>query len=158
MSKGTAIGFFCQTFGQGFLDKAYYVEVPRGGISFKLESSVTKRRRNWEHEAGPLCKRIWKTPLPNASSDQWFCAEDPWGVPCLCRRQTGMHLETLVPSKTLCSINSSDGHRTRLHLGKVHRRTSKKFCAFLDVYFCLVLLYFQGKKTSNKLLRNLSLV
>ena len=35
----------------------------------------------------------------------------------------------------------SDGHRTRLSLGKGRRRTSKKFCAFLDGHFCLVLRY-----------------
>ena len=33
----------------------------------------------------------------------------------------------------------SDGHWTRLPLGKVYRRTSKKFCAFLD--FCFALFY-----------------
>ena len=32
-----------------------------------------------------------------------------------------------------------DGHMIRLHLGKVHRRTSKKFSAFLEALFSLIL-------------------
>ena len=65
-----------------------------------------------------------------------------------------MHFYVETPQKNL----SSDGHRTRLPLEKGRRRTSKKFRAFLEVYFCLVLLYFQGRRTSKKFLRNLSLV
>ena len=52
----------------------------------------------------------------------------------------------------------SGGHRTRLPLGKGRRRTSKKFCAFLEVRVCLALLYLLGKRTSKKFFRNLSLV
>ena len=43
----------------------------------------------------------------------------------------------------------SGGHMTRLPLGKVHRRTSKNFCAFLEVQFRLVLLCFVGRRTSE---------
>ena len=46
---------------------------------------------------------------------------------------------------------------TRLPLGKVHRGTSKNFCAFLEVHFCLVFVCFVGSRTSKKFLRNLSL-
>ena len=46
---------------------------------------------------------------------------------------------------------------TRLPLGKGHRGTSKKFGAFLEVEFCLVLLCFEGEKTSKKFPYNLSL-
>ena len=51
----------------------------------------------------------------------------------------------------------SGGHMVRLHLGKVHRGTSKKLGAFLEVLFSLVLLCFEGRKSSKKFLRNLSL-
>ena len=34
-----------------------------------------------------------------------------------------------------CGPRFSDGHRTRLPLGRGRRRTSKKFCAFLEVHF-----------------------
>ena len=40
----------------------------------------------------------------------------------------------------------SGGHMARLPLGKVHRSTSKDFCAFLEVHFCLVLLCFCGQE------------
>ena len=46
---------------------------------------------------------------------------------------------------------------TRLPLGEVYRGTSKNFCAFLEVHFCLVLLCFVGSRTSKKFLPNLSL-
>ena len=40
---------------------------------------------------------------------------------------------------------SSDDHRTRLPLGKVHRRTSKKFCAFLEVCFFFYCIFRAGE-------------
>ena len=52
------------------------------------------------------------------------------------------------------SVNSG-GRTIRLHLGKVHRGTSKKFGAFLKVLFSLVLLCFEGRKSSKKLFRKL---
>ena len=75
----------------------------------------------------------------------------------LCRMHSKGISEAHAKSNSSPCQNSG-GHRTRLPLGKVHRRTSKKFCAFLEVYFCLVLLSFQGRRTSKKFLRNLSLV
>ena len=43
------------------------------------------------------------------------------------------------------TVAKSDGHRTRLLLGKVRRRTSKKSCAFLEVHFYLVSLHAKPK-------------
>ena len=45
----------------------------------------------------------------------------------------------------------------RLTLGKVHKRTSKNFCAFLEVHFALFYCVLWLRRTSKKFLRNLSL-
>ena len=58
-----------------------------------------------------------------------------------------------IASEWRCSA----GYMTRLPLGKGRRGTSWKFRAFSEVQFSLVLLYFEGRRTSKKSFRNLSL-
>ena len=50
----------------------------------------------------------------------------------------------------------SGNHMDRLFLGKVHRGTSKNFCAFLEAHFGLVLQCLVGRRTSKKFFRCLS--
>ena len=54
-----------------------------------------------------------------------------------------------------CGLNGGmpywpDGRMARLVLDKEHRGTSKKFCAFLEVHLCFVLMCPQDRRTSKK--------
>ena len=61
----------------------------------------------------------------------------------------GVRNDPRVPIRSGRAPISEQHPAVRLHFGKVHRGTSKKFGAFLEVLFSLVLLRFEGRKRSK---------
>ena len=101
-----------------------------------------------------------------------FMAETgPFGTPFLTpkippKKFTQVLVKKGVPARLLawvlanCFVHEfpkSGGHMTRPPHGGEYRGTSKKLGAFLEVQFSLVLLCFEGRRSSEKFLRGLSL-